>query len=58
MTLNQYVGSSASNSHLFASIVTKRIVQDGLVIFRLFIDGECVKEKAFTAKGGRAVDPV
>lgn len=63
MCLNQYVGSSASNSQPFAHIVTtKRAVTlpDGNpgISFLLRVDDQPIKTALFTAKNGRAVDLV
>lgn len=61
MALNQFIGSSANNSHLFASIATTRreiTLPDGKpgICFRLTVDGKEIKRATFTAKNGRAVD--
>ena len=53
LTLNQYIGSSASNSTHFAEIVTtkpERLDDDGnkFIIFRLSVDDVVIKEKVFT----------
>jgi hypothetical protein len=62
MTLNQYIGSSAKNSHLFAEIITTKrevIDSDGnkQIIFRLSVDGAMIKEALFsTNHNGNADD--
>jgi hypothetical protein len=59
MTLNQKIGSSATNSHDFAEIRTTRreiTLEDGTraMSFRLTVDGEIIKQALFTIKNGRA----
>ncbi len=53
MSLDQFVGSSASNSHHFVAINTKRFTRldaDGntIMVFRFFVDGICLKEMVFS----------
>ena len=58
--LDQYVGSSKSNSHLFAVMHTTRRAMriDGqdVISFRLSIDGRPIKQAIFTDNNGRAGD--
>jgi len=50
-----YVGSSAKNSHEFAEIiVTRRIDDEGNVVFKLSVDGKILKEAKFENNKGRA----
>jgi hypothetical protein len=64
MFLNQFVGSSASNSHHMAEISTTRrtrLDEDGnkVIVFRLSVDNVCIKEKVFsTNRHDRADTPI
>ena len=54
MTLNQYIGSSASNSHHFAEIITTKresLDHDGnkQIVFCISVDGTIVKQAVFKA---------
>ena len=61
MTLNQKIGSSAANSHDFATIKTTRRVitlPDGrqAMSFMLIVDGAPIKQALFTIKNERSAD--